>query len=286
MATTLILPTPSNLASDGPISLLQSDSGIVTLVANLEGFLAGLCICLSFGFICYMAYSSRSLQAVFTKKNSILLCYLLSISATFMALSVRTVSQTKAASIALSVFAALNNISYLWYSFERSADILRIQSPHWVYRTFIWVWRITVAVLLSPILIIAIPSRNEDTVFWGRVVAVTACAGALLFDAYLVHSCCQYLMNRTLEIIEVKGPDAKSTEFYPIVARHTIVGAFGSVGGLACYVGGMIVSNRLSGTSDLYLFYLLQVLTDLCGILVASTLVIMKIRLVAIRNKK
>ncbi|ORY50543.1 hypothetical protein BCR33DRAFT_846994 [Rhizoclosmatium globosum] len=258
--------------------LLRSDAGVVSLVSNFQVILAAISVLLCFGLLFYLVYKGKH-KYVFSRKNLLLSSVFLSSSCLFASMAAHTTSPNRSTSMARGAAAAISVTLYLFYSFERSSEVLRQNSSGYVYNVFRVLLLFTIIILLCPIVFLSLPIDYERALYMNRIANVISGIGALALDAFLVTKCCQHLLKRTKEIVELKGEEARGAKFFPIVARHTIIACVGNLVMLGFYVTGFEILNHMHNLNDMYTYYLMQIFLSLCILFSISTLLSMKIRL-------
>ncbi|KAI9346160.1 hypothetical protein BDR26DRAFT_916600 [Obelidium mucronatum] len=289
--TAYAAPTPAQTATNGTtLDLLFQDEGLVGLVSNFEVILAAASIIMLLSLLLFLSFTAprgRVTIILTTKKNLLLMLLVLLAALQFGISAYYTTVNNQVAGVAKNISFAALEIAFIGYSWERAHVVFRLESSPRVYIAFHWLmWTGQVACLL-PVVAILIPSPGDSWLMWSRSASILSGSIVLLLDIYFAVASSIHVFRRTAEITELKGPDAKGAQYYPIVARHVVTSSLGCILALGFFVGVSIVGGKKNATiSDVYTHYLLVILLNSSLFFVCSTLVLMKVRLVLVSNEQ
>ncbi|KAI8615807.1 hypothetical protein BC830DRAFT_1120818 [Chytriomyces sp. MP71] len=188
--------------------LLYHDMGIVNLVSIFQSFLAVITFLVFVFVLAFIPWVQRSFSSMLSPKNILLFGLAFFTGVSMAGYAAHTLKKDRTTASLIVVPIAFAELFYLSFSMERSRDVLRIQSSPMVYRVFQGIYYFTVVCLFIPAILILADYEHQ---FWYNVTTVVAAAGVVLLDCFFIHKTSRYIFKRTVEVSEVKGPDATGT---------------------------------------------------------------------------
>ncbi|KAI9346151.1 hypothetical protein BDR26DRAFT_855932, partial [Obelidium mucronatum] len=230
-------------SSSNGTDLLHSDDGVITIVANFQAIMATVCFLFFIGFVLFVAYTSK-LSNLLASKNLLLSGLLLSSTANFGACAAYTTIPGRSTAIARMVTLSLSEVFYISVSWTRCSDVFRAQSSPSTQTFFRWIFRLTILFCLFPILTISFPTNFSVALHLTSISSTVSGFCVLVMDIFFALTSVGYIFKRTNEIIDLKGPNAKATQFFPIICRHLIVSSLGGIMMLGFFIGGSVVATQ------------------------------------------
>ncbi|KAI8618504.1 hypothetical protein BC830DRAFT_936447 [Chytriomyces sp. MP71] len=208
-------------------ALLRADLDYVANVGTVQCAFAVVAAMAGIGLDVYIVTSSGRLSILFAPKNLLLNTMVFSGCGVLAAHAYFTfLVDGSMARMLTAFFAAIMEISYIWYCYLRSLGIFQnMSSPKVLFVLEYTLWTET-ALCLGPF----ISMLFKSTFAFNLTVAIS---GALLFalDTFFFVTFTMYVFRKTIQTIEVKGMEKLTLRMFQIIARY----------GLACSLSCLVV---------------------------------------------
>ncbi|KAI9346110.1 hypothetical protein BDR26DRAFT_855873 [Obelidium mucronatum] len=163
-------------------------------------------------------------------------------------------------------------VFYLWTGWTRSYDVFHVTSSPLMLRIVKGILLATTVTCFTPFLAFIIPTSSSETRELALLLTNIICGtGVVAVDTFFGWSYVIYIFRRTVETVELKGPEVQAA----LMALST----------LCLFV---VFTTLATGTdqSGFETYVLVMVLVDVCIFCISLPLVLMKIRLTLIKREK
>ncbi|KAJ3239677.1 hypothetical protein HDU78_002721 [Chytriomyces hyalinus] len=273
-------------ANETAIDFSLDQQLLATTVYGFLGALTTLMLIILTGFLFYHLESSKALLG---RKNLMLFLLLVSQASHFIIAAVDTRDRTRATAFARYLFLAFTELFYLWLSWIRAYDIVGLYASKAMTSVAYGVLLCNMGVCFVVPIAWLLPLEDAMVSLVVNIATAIVGLGICMIDVFLMYACLKQLFQKTVEVVEFKGEEARAAKYYPIIAKYGLAASCCSFAALLFYVGFTVldVTNRkeLESSSavpmvNTHLTYFFLVAANVSLFFVAFSLVSQKVKLV------
>ncbi|ORY50594.1 hypothetical protein BCR33DRAFT_713358 [Rhizoclosmatium globosum] len=260
-------------------NILQADDFYKKIAVGTIGFLSSISFIGTIAFCVMLLKTSKSRHHAFSYKNLLLVFLQISVTGYLGGHAGYIWTLDKATYVIQSFFANSLFFCYIQASWSRASEILAKTATKLVYNCFRVF--IVIASLMSCAPIVTLIFTYESDYINTAVTAAGVCT--FVSDLIFGFTYFSYLLNRTVESVEVNGLESDTVLLFGIIARFGIATTLSAFSSLICAVILMgILSTRVN---DIGMYTILQILQDLFLFFTVVSLASMKVRLIRYKQE-
>ncbi|KAI8615725.1 hypothetical protein BC830DRAFT_263716 [Chytriomyces sp. MP71] len=263
---------PSNASL---LTITASDQQMLS--TTVFGLLCGGTLILLLGLVVFLKFAAPS--SLYGYKNT-LLCMLLILRAShYAAAAVDTIMGSITSKFARYFLLSATECLYLWFMWVRSQDIIGLHASKSVIRFALTVLVLTILDSLTSALVVFLPLSPDASSLCVNVTTALGGLGLCVVDCVLMYACLQQILEKTQEITESKGQDARGARYLPILAKYGLASTLSSMASLVFYSAYTVLQmNPQLGNSGLS--SLMDLAANVAMFFIGLCLVAQKVKLV------